>query len=72
MGRSLLSLLEVYAFAARRYASKAAGIARPAEFDFGREIAQERDFQSAGHLCGNLGLKFEHIAQVPVIGLDHR
>ena len=44
-------------------------IARPAELDFGRDIAEQRDFQGAGHRGGNLGLKFQHIAYVPVIGL---
>jgi hypothetical protein len=44
-------------------------VTRPAELDFGRDIAEERDFQSARHRGRNLGLKFQHIAQVPVIGL---
>ena len=37
-------------------------IARPAQLDFGREIAEKRDFKSARHRRGNLGLQFQHIA----------
>jgi len=44
-------------------------IARPAELDFGRDIPKECHFQGAGYRGGDLGLKFEHISQVPVIGL---
>ena len=47
-------------------------IARPAELNFGRDIAEQCDFKSTGHRGGNLGLKFQHIAQVPVIGLRPR
>ena len=44
-------------------------VARPAELDFGRDIPEQRDFQRLGHGGGDLGLKLEHIPQVPVIGL---
>ena len=37
-------------------------IARPAKLDFSRDIREQRDFKSAGHRGGNLGLKFQHIA----------
>ena len=38
-----------------------ARILRAAELDFDRDIPEQRDFKSAGHRGGNLGLKFQYI-----------
>jgi hypothetical protein len=60
-GRSLAFVCRAKRLAPAQIRIERGRIVRPAELDFGRDIAEERDFEGAGHSSGNLGLKFQHI-----------